>query len=151
MKNTIFFLVLMATLKAPAVSWKVFGPCSNQPVAQGEFPADLSKSVGQISLEVFEKNKIPYIGVAEGFNSIMGTPVGLDSIEIVSDAEMRAYGWCFSVNGKVPVGMPHEVKFDLQKDQLIWFYAYSTNIKNEWQSDYCSPAYQIKAKQFCGK
>lgn len=151
MKKIVFAFATTLALQAHAISWKVYGPCSEESVAQGETTADITKSVGAVSIEIFEQNKIPYIGAAEGFNSIIGTPTGMDSLEIVSDTEMRAYGWCYSINGKIPTEMPHKVNFTSQSDKLIWFYAYSTNKNNEWQDDYCSPAYWIKAKQFCGK
>lgn len=151
MKKTALILISALSFNAYAVSWKVYGPCDEKPVAQGEAVADLTESVGDISVEIFDQNKVPYIGAAEGFNSIINTPTGMDSIEVVSDTELRAYGWCYSINGKTPDEMPHKIKFNAQTDKLIWFYAYTTNIKNEWQDDYCSPAYWIKAKQFCGK
>ncbi|WP_374076815.1 DUF4430 domain-containing protein [Bdellovibrio bacteriovorus] len=151
MKKIVFVLTSILALKSHAVSWQIYGPCDEKPIAQGEVTADMTKSVGTISVEIFDQNKIPYIGAAEGFNSIVNTPVGLDSVEVVSDTELRAYGWCYSVNGKTPAEMPHKINFKSQTDTLIWFYAYSTNKNNEWMDDYCSPAYWIKAKQFCGK
>lgn len=151
MKKIVFVLISLLALKSHAVSWKVYGPCDDKPVAQGEAAVDITKSVGAISVEIFDHNKVPYIGAAEGFNSIINTPVGLDSVEVVSDTELRAYGWCYTVNGKTPSEMPHKINFKSQTDKMVWFYAYSTNKNNEWMDDYCSPAYWIKAKQFCGK
>ncbi|MNT10524.1 hypothetical protein D3C72_1453590 [compost metagenome] len=106
--------------------------------------------MGALGIEIFDMNKIPYVGAAEGINSLLNSPTGMDSIEVVSDTEMRVYGWCYTVNGKQPKEMPHEIKFKSQDDKLIWFYAYSTNKENKW-TDYCSPAYWIKAPQFCGR
>ena len=150
MKYFLFTLSLIVSAHSQALTWKVFGACTNKPVQQGEIAADLSKSVGAITVEIFNQNKIPFVGAAEGMNSILNTPIGLDAMEIVSQTEMRVYGWCYSVNGKDPVQMPHEIKFKNQSDELIWYYAYSTNNKGEW-TDYCSPAYWIKAIQFCGR
>lgn len=137
-------------MQSQALTWKVFGACSSSPVQQGEVTADISKSVGAITVDIFNQNKIPFVGAAEGMNSILNTPIGMDAMEIVSQTEMRVYGWCYSVNGKQPLQMPHEIKFQKQTDELIWYYAYSTNNKGEW-TDYCSPAYWIKAIQFCGR
>lgn len=135
--------------EAQAITWKVYGACSETPVYEGTYEADLNQSLGEISKQIFDTKKIPYVGVPEGFNSILNTPVDLDSIEVISDKEMRVYGWCFAVNKKTPDAMPHKVHFSSQKDELIWFYAYTTNYANQWKDDYCSPAYWIKAKQFC--
>ena len=150
MNKLLLLLLIISPLSASAIQWKIFGACSNEPVRQGQFDADLNMSVGAVSEALFKTQQISYIGAAEGFNSIMGTPIGLEALEIVSDTEMRAYGWCYTVNGKQPIQMPHEIQFLKQDDKLIWFYGYSTNIKNEW-IDYCQPAYWIKAKQFCGR
>lgn len=150
MNKLLLSLLIIAPLSASAIQWKIFGACSNEPVYQGQYTADLEMSVGAVTEALFQSQGIPYIGSAEGFNSINNSPIGLDALEIVSDTEMRAYGWCYTVNGKQPTQMPHELKFLKQEDKLIWFYGYSTNIKNEW-IDYCQPAYWIKAKQFCGR
>lgn len=150
MKRLTLLLSLILPLKSHAVTWKVFGPCSETPVYQGSFKADLNKSVGDISIDIFNQNKIPFVGVAAGFNSINNSPMGLDALEVVSDTEMRAYGWCYAVNGKIPTDMPDKAAVKSQQDTIVWFYGYSTNKNNEW-TDYCSPGYWIKAKQFCEK
>lgn len=149
MRKTVFALIAFVSLKTHAVTWKVYGPCDENPAFQGEVAGDMTRSVGATSIEIFDNNKVPYIGAAEGFNSILHTPVGLESLELVSKTEMRAYGWCYSVNGNVPTEMPHEVFFKSPSDVLIWFYAYNTYRNGEWMDDYCSPAYWVKAKQFC--
>lgn len=150
MKKVALIVSVLFSFQAQAISWKIFGACKNSPIHQGVHEVDFSKSVGQISIEIFEQNKIPYVGAAEGLNSILNSPIGLESIEVVSDREMRVYGWCYTVNGKQPLEMPHKVYFETQEDRLIWFYGYSTNKDNEW-IDYCQPAYWIKAQQFCGR
>lgn len=149
MKKALIVASLFISVSVHAVTWKVFGPCSDQPVYQGTYQADLTKSVGEVSIEIFNQNKIPYIGTDAGFNSINNSPTGLDAMEVISDTEMRAYGWCYTVNGQVLTAMPDQMKLKTQQDTLNWFYGYSTNIKNQWK-DYCSPGYWIKAKQFCG-
>lgn len=151
MKSFILIAVSLFVLNANAITWQVFGPCDTKPVFQGKTDVDLTKSLGAVTVEILNQNKIPFVGTESGFNSIINTPTGIDAMEIVSQTELRAYGWCYSLNGKVPDIMPDKVPLTSQKDHLIWFYAYTTNIKNQWQDDYCSPAYWIKAKQFCGK
>lgn len=141
----------MISVQSNALTWKVVGPCSQTPVFEGAVEADLNKSVGQISQEIFDAHKVSYVGSAEGFNSINKSPIGLDSIEVVSNNELRAYGWCYSVNGEIPSVMPNQVKPTSQNDVVVWFYGYMTNKNNQWSSDYCAPAYQVKAAQFCGK
>lgn len=152
MKIHFVFLITLISLQAHAVSWEVIGPCSETPVYSGAMNLNSPPaSVGDFSVQVFDANKIPYIGSEMGFNSIVNTPTDRNSIEIVSKTELRAYGWCYSVNGEFPEQMPHEAFFPNNEAKLIWFYAYSTIKNNQWQDDYCTPAYNIKAEQFCDK
>lgn len=150
MKTILALLFVIAPFSANAITWKVIGACSETPLYQGTATADLNKSVGDNTISIFEANKVNYTGVAEGISSVNDSPVGLDAVEVVSDTLMRAYGWCYSVNGKVPLVMPHKVSFTSQNDELVWFYAYSTNDKNQW-IDMCVPGTNIKPDQFCKK
>lgn len=150
MKKYFVILISMFSVQSFALTWKVVGPCSKTPLYEGIFEADLNKSVGQISQELFDANKVPYVGMAGGFNSINNSPTGFEAIELVSENELRFYGWCYSVNGEVPSVMPSQIKPASQNDVLVWYYGYSTNKNRQWSSDYCAPGYQVKAEQFCG-
>jgi hypothetical protein len=146
--KTLLLLLLIVSCNAHAITFAVIGPCSSKPLHAGNFPTDLSESVGKISLDIFDAHKIPYVGSADGMSSIVNTPVGDDALEILSDTKMRAYGWCFSINGEVPDRLSSQVNFENQKDYLTWFYAYSTYDQGVW-TDYCVPSYKIKSPQFC--
>jgi hypothetical protein len=148
MKHLLLALTLFVSTQAHAIKWEIYGACSNKPVHQGDYQADLTHSVGAISIEIFDANKFPYVGAEEGINSLLNSPIGLEAIEVVSDTKMRAYGWCYTVNGQQPTEMPQFLNFDNQNDKLVWFYAYSNFENNKW-GDYCIPAYHIKAAQFC--
>lgn len=144
----VFTLFLTVSHNAHAVYFTVIGACSEKPVHSGSFKTDLEDSVGKISMDIFDFNKIPYVGTEHGMNSIINSPVGLDAMEVISDSKMRAYGWCFSVNGVIPDVLASETYFSKQNDVLNWFYAYSTYDQGVW-TDYCVPAYKIKSPQFC--
>lgn len=150
MKYLLPLLVFLSGAAAFAINVKIYGPCSESPVFQAEENVDARTSLGAFSVQVFEKYDIPYIGSELGFNSIINTPTDRKSIEIVSKTELRAYGWCYSVDGKVPEQMPHEIFFTPESTGLVWFYSYSTYKNDQWQDDYCTPAYHVKAPQFCG-
>ena len=144
-------LAIITSFGAQAITYEVIGPCSNIPLYKGSYEIkDLSMSAGLASVSIFEQQKIPYIGNESGFNSIASTPIGLDSMEVISDTKMRAYGWCYSVNGIEPDILAGDFKFTKNSDKLVWFYAYSTYDKGQWL-DYCVPSYKIKASQFCSK
>lgn len=148
MKALVLFILMTFSLTTEAITYSVTGPCSKKPLNSGEVEIDLNSNLGVISMALFDQAKIPYDGSELGMSSIHGTPVGLDAIEVLSDTKMRAYGWCFSINGFIPDTLSNEVFFKAQSDHLMWFFAYSTYDQGVW-TDYCVPSYEIKAEQFC--
>jgi hypothetical protein len=147
---TILCVSLTLSYNVHAIDFAVIGPCSEKSTYSGKLKADLDDSVGEISMQIFDHHKIPYQGSADGMSTIMNGPVGLDAMEVISDTKMRAYGWCFSVNGVIPDVLASQTHFTKQSDYLVWFYAYSTYDQGVW-TDYCVPSYKIKAEQFCKK
>lgn len=147
----ILSLASLLAFNAHAITYEVIGACSEEPIHQGSFELnDLNINAGAVSLKIFNQDKIPYIGDENGFNSIANTSTGLDSIEVVSETKMRAYGWCYSINDTQPQVPAGSYLFTNSDDKLVWFYAYSTYENGQWL-DYCVPSYQIKASQFCAK
>lgn len=144
-------LTIFASSAVHAISYEVIGPCSEKPVYSGEMNVnDLKNSVGKISLQIFDRDKIPYIGNESGFNSILSTPTGIDAIEVISNKIMRAHGWCYTVNKVSPDVLAGDYFFNSNNDKLVWFYGYSTYNSGEW-TDYCVPSYRVHAAQFCSK
>lgn len=153
MKLRLLLIIIgnMISLGSYAISYEVIGPCSSNPVHSGNFNINNSNTTaGTASVMIFDKNKIPYVGTESGFSSIVNTPTGIDSIEVISDTKMRAYGWCYSVNDVEPSVVPSEYLLASNNDKLSWFYAYSTYDNGVWL-DYCVPSHKIKAPQFCSK
>ena len=148
MKSLLSLAVILFSLPVDAVYFDVIGPCSKTPLYSGSFITDLSDSAGKISVDIFDSNKIAYVGSEEAMAMIANSPIGLDAMEVLSDTKMRAYGWCFSVNGIVPDVLPSKTYLSAQDDYISWFYAYSTYDRGLWL-DYCVPSYQIKSEQFC--
>lgn len=142
------YITGMSSSTSFAITFAVVGPCSSSPQHKGSFKTDLSESVGKISIDIFDFNDIPYVGTENGMNSILNTPTDLDSMEVISETKMRAYGWCYSVNGEIPNVLPSAFFFKKQSDHLVWFYAFSTYDSGTWL-DYCVPSYTVKAPQFC--
>ena len=147
LKTTILASIVFST-SLSAVTFDVIGACSSTPLYEGRFRTDIGENVGVLSMEFFEDQSIPYSGSEAGFSSINHSPEGLLAIEVLSDTKMRAYGWCFSVNGVVPNTLANETYLKKQNDYISWFYAYSTYDQGVW-TDYCVPSHKIKAPQFC--
>lgn len=94
--------------------------------------AHLGSSLGEISLEMFNNYQIPYLGTEQGFNSILNSPTGLDAMVVVSEREMKSYGWCYSINGVVPEVYPNEVFIDSVNDEVLWFWGYAHYLDGQW-------------------
>lgn len=148
------FLLLLFTFSVPslqAITFEVVGPCSEKPVYSGEMKVeDLKQSVGRVSVDLFVQNKIPFDGSETGFRSILGTPTGLESIEVLSETKMRAHGWCYTVDNIAPDVLPGDYFFASNDAKLVWFYGYSTYDNGQWV-DYCVPSWRVQAAQFCAK
>ena len=103
--------------------------------------------MGKASVAIFERDAIPYMGSELGFNSILNTPTDKEAIEFPAPGEIRAYGWCFEVDGRQPMGMPNEIKLN-GDEHLRWFYAFALYKERKWVS-YCTPAYTVKPTKLC--
>jgi len=143
----IWLLILNVSLYA--LDFTIVGPCNKAPLFNKKINVSAEVNLGELSVAVLTKNQIPFKGAAEGINSIYNTPVGIDAIEVVSDTKMRAYGWCFSIDGEVPDKMPDQIPVFKDSKKVLWWFAYSTQDMGKWV-DYCVPSYNVRAAQFCG-
>jgi hypothetical protein len=101
-----------------------------------DFKSILPRSLGDITIEILEKNEIAYEGSSAGISSLMG--LGND-MEILSDQEMKAYGWCFSLDGEVLETMSDETLVVTQESRIVWFYAFAHYKNGQWIKQ-CSPS-----------
>ena len=122
-------------------------PCLSDISTSFYHPEKENLSVGQITLKALEELKIPYIGSEDGINSIFKSPVGLDAIEIISDREMYAYGWCYSVNGVEPEILPG--RYGVRPgDEIVWWYGYAHYKDGRWISQ-CELSSFREDSDFC--
>ncbi|MCJ8276242.1 MAG: hypothetical protein HRT44_02960 [Bdellovibrionales bacterium] len=94
-----------------------------------EIILELPMHVGDISIQTFEKFEVPYDGSILGISEIFEIGQELD---IISNSEMKAYGWCFSVDGVSPETLTHETVIEDQESTLKWYYAYAHYVSGEW-------------------
>lgn len=148
MKITLL-LILILSFFASAVEVTIIGPCEKIPLIQKKIPLTQQKmSIGQLTINFLEQNHIPYTGSESGINIINNSPSGDAALEVVSNSKMRAYGWCFDLNGVNLEKMPDEAMITSDSDKLVWYYAYSTYESGKW-INYCVPSYTLRAKQIC--
>lgn len=130
---TSLFIVLVS-LNAYALTFKVIGK-NSEVLFSSTTEVSLPQTVGQISVENFNKNQIPFVGDIDGIVNIYRIESELD---LISDTDMKAYGWCYSINGIVPEDFVHKVNVTAQETELVWFYGYAYYKSGEWVSQ-CVP------------
>lgn len=105
-------------------------------------------NVGELTIETLKKFGIPFKGTYEGLNSAFETPVGKEAIEVISPDEMRAYGWCYSVDGEAPEVYPHEAFIGPETKSVVWHFGYARYFQGQWVTQ-CTPAYSVKPAFLC--
>lgn len=124
----LFLAVLFSFSISQAVTLKVIGK-NGEVLFSGDKDVSLPQTVGQVSVVFFNANQIPFVGDIDGIVSVYGLGSDLD---LISDTDMKAYGWCYSVNGVVPEDFVHKVNIDEQKTELVWFFAYAYYKAGQW-------------------
>lgn len=144
-----FFLALslLSSFSLKAASIAILGPCSNEPIIQGEFSAAVEQSVGDVTIAFLTHNSVSFQGTEQGINSIFNSPTGLEAMEVISHNEMYAYGWCYSVNGFEPALFPNQVHVH-KGDEVLWWFGYAHFKNGDWISQ-CVPSYLRIPSQVC--
>jgi hypothetical protein len=135
----------MATL----LSVSFIGPCSETPIYEQEFASQF-ETVGDATLHVLSRSGLTFEGNERGIHSIMGTPIGVEALEVISDQEMRAYGWCYEVDGISPEEFPHQVALSKDSKKVRWYFAYAHFLNGSWIAQ-CAPAYKLQPAFLCGE
>lgn len=140
-------LSLLICTSAQAIELKFIGPCDEAFIMKTEVTEEYH-NVGELTVETLKKFGIPFQGTEEGLSSAFETPVGKDAVEVVSEVEARAYGWCYSVDGASPEVYPHEVFITPETKSIVWHYGYSTNLNGQWITQ-CLPSWKVKPAFLC--
>lgn len=146
-----FFIAMMSFFfanQASAVQLTVQDPCSNELWLSTEIQDALDKSVGALTIAELNRHKIPYEGSERGIRVIKQSPVGDDALEIISNEEMRAYGWCYRVDGNVSKLYSDEHIIKIANSKIEWFYGYALYLRG-W-INYCQPTL-VTSKFICKK
>lgn len=149
---TLIFLISLLPFKngtAHAATFTVIGPCSASPVLQIEnltLPDGIS--LGDFTVQTLIEAQTPFTGSNEGIESILNSPKGKDALEILTPSKMRAYGWCFTVDGIESNLMPNELMLKNKSTNIVWFYASALAENGNWK-DYCQPSYKTHSPFIC--
>lgn len=150
--KTILSLALLALMNKPsfAATFEIYGPCSDRPLFSQEINLAKFQTIGDVTVYLLEKNRIPYKGNEKGINQIFNSPLGLDAIEVLSDTKMNSYGWCYTVDDEISMNYADEFYTNSSIKKVKWFYAYSELVKDQWIS-MCKPSHLRKPEQFCNQ
>lgn len=123
-----------------------YGSCSSRPIISGKFSPQ-NMSLGAVTIEFLTQQKIDFQGNEQGINSVLNSPIGQEALEIISSAEMKAYGWCFFIDGKAPEVLPSD--YSAQKVKTVkWIYSYAHYLNGEWIAQ-CQIAYLAPPPFLC--
>lgn len=146
---SIFFIGMSALISqaSEALEFQVRNLCNDQAAFEKKVPSQES-TLGDLTVAVFNQNQIPFQGDRSGLKAIFNSPVGDAALEVLSDSQMRAYGWCVLVDGKSPDRMPDEVLISEKTKTIRWFYAFALYDQGQWK-DFCTPAHVAMPSQVC--
>ena len=136
-KVLISILLMVSSLETMAVEFQVKGR-EGETLFSGESKIEKSSNVGEITVGILTKNEIPFDGSELGIREMFELTNELD---IISKKEMKAWGWCFSINGEVPETLTHETPVEKNESKIVWFFAYAHYLEGEWISQ-CQVDYQ---------
>ncbi len=103
-------------------------------VVSYELPtASPGSSAGFVTVDGFTSHSIPFAGSEAGITAIFGQG---SELEVITDTTMKAWGWCFAIDGKISDKMPDQVPMPTDAKILRWFYAYALYDSGQW-TGYC--------------
>lgn len=142
-----FFILLLICTNLWAVEITFIGPCDENFIMKVQVSEDYP-NVGELTINTLKKFQIPFMGTPEGLLSAFETPVGDKAIEVVSNNELRAYGWCYSVDGYSPDIYPNQVPVDKNTKSIVWHFGFAHYLNGQWITQ-CTPAHKIRPKFLC--
>lgn len=137
--RSVILLLVSFSAVAGQVNFKVTG-VGGQTIYEAQkyfMPVTLGTLTNEV-LEhaLFRKQIAEYQGNDGGVLSI--NRLG-NALEVLSDTEMNAYGWCYKVDGVAADLLANQYELTGNESTIEWFYAYARLEKNIWTS-MCVPA-----------
>jgi hypothetical protein len=127
----ILFLLFFFSVPTYALRVEFIGPCDSRPFLSRDYTSSPNDTIGDVTINLLQNAGIPFLGDSKGINQIYNSPIGLDAMEVISNNEMLAYGWCYELDGKILESYPDEVKVGHGK-KLKWFYGYAHYLDGIW-------------------
>ena len=121
--------------------------CSANPLLDVQVEVAESMTVSDFTLQQLQSSNIAFQGAKEGINSILSSPTGMVALDVLNDQEMRAFGWCYTVDGQLSDAFMHQQPITNQS-VVRWFFAYSYYQSGVW-TDFCLPATYATSLGLC--
>ncbi len=147
-KNSLLGCCLWLSTAAFGIEITVEDPCSSQAWLTEEVALVPGTSLGQMSLEAFDRADLTYQGSPAGILSIRGLVPSNKALEIRADGSMRAYGWCYLLNGSKLEKMPDQAFPENERDQIVWYLGFATYQNGSW-GDYCIALAESQKQYMC--
>jgi hypothetical protein len=141
------FCLGISTLSS-ATQLTVLNPCNKEPWLAITAETLPGKSVGAWTREFLEQSKFPYKGSDAGLSTIGGLPAADRVLEVLAADQMRAYGWCYQVDGVEPGLMPDQYLLSGRETSVLWFLGFAEYSRGEWVS-MCKPTDLSHATFLC--
>ena len=136
--------------QAAATTISIQNPCATVPWIAEDVQGTVGQSAGKVTVDTLSRHQFPYIGSDAGINSINGTVTGDAALEVISDSEMRAYGWCYHVNGVEPSVFADQIFIASESDTITWFFGYAHYRDGLWVA-MCVPTHIERPRHVCGE
>ncbi len=128
------------------IALEIIGPCSQKPLVATNLLEGLT--VGEATVRTFWARKIAFQGTDRAINTIMNIPFKDQTLEVISNTDMRAYGWCFDVDGEVPEEYADQIPLHEGMKKVRWFHGYAEMKGGQWVSQ-CQETAKLKPAFLC--
>ncbi len=128
MKPFLILIVLFFSTQAEALIFEVVDR-KGATLLLSEKDVTIPNNVGQVTVDFLTGAAVSFLGDIGGISSMFNLE---NDIEVISDREMKAWGWCFAIDGKVPETMADETPVFLQASKIYWYYAFAHYKDGAW-------------------
>jgi hypothetical protein len=137
MKRTplnLFILFGAATWVTPSSALTFEIHAKKNAITTFELPSTPSDTtIGALTVQALTMQHIPFEGSESGIATIYGEG---SHLEVINDKVLKAWGWCYSIDGDTSDKMPDQVILPGGAKVLKWFYSYALYDSGTW-TGYC--------------
>ena len=129
-------LSLLLIQSAHAVTLSVYQPQAVRVVGMNLGTKVVGKSVGDATITALnakaQVSNFTYTGDASYISSMNGLT---QKTETLPNGDIKASGWCFTLNGVLPDMAASQIKITAESDEIVWYYGYMLRAAGEWQKN----------------